>query len=48
MDKYNKEALIDRLNYILKYAEEGRIENIKEEVERLLDEVEHFDVVVPF
>lgn len=48
MDKKNKKALIYRLNWICKYAEEGRIENVKEEVERILDEVEQFDVVVPF
>lgn len=48
MDKKNKDALVYRLNWIRKYAEEGRIENIKEEVERLLDEVEHLNVVAPF
>lgn len=29
MDKSDKEALVYRLNWVLKYAEEGKIENIK-------------------
>ncbi|APQ98559.1 hypothetical protein [Clostridium botulinum] len=48
MDKSDKEALVYRLNWILKYAEEEKIENIKNEVESLIDEINHYDLVVPF
>lgn len=48
MDKSDKEALVYRLNWVLKYTERGDIENIKNELETLIDEIEHFDVVVPF
>ncbi|EQB4335466.1 hypothetical protein ACYJ2V_001153 [Clostridium botulinum] len=48
MDKSDKDALVYRLNWVLKYAEEGKIENIKNEVESLIDEINHYDLVVPF
>ncbi|EPY2285854.1 MAG: hypothetical protein E7210_02215 [Clostridium lundense] len=48
MDKSDKEALVYRLNWVLKYAKEGKIENIKNEVESLIDEINHYDLVVPF
>ncbi|KOR24154.1 hypothetical protein P9J83_15930 [Clostridium sporogenes] len=48
MDKSDKDALVYRLNWVLKYAEEGEIENIKNEVESLIDEINHYDLVVPF
>ncbi|BAQ36509.1 hypothetical protein CBB2_3506 [Clostridium botulinum] len=48
MDKKNKEALIYRLNCIRKYAEEGKLDDIKKEIEKLLDEIKNYDLVVPF
>lgn len=48
MDKSDKEALVYRLNWVLKYAEEGKIEHLKNEVESIINEVEHYDLVVPF
>ncbi|HDK7180795.1 TPA: hypothetical protein PTW06_003611 [Clostridium botulinum] len=48
MDKDTKNALLYRLNWILKYAEEGRLDNIKEEVNNIVDELNNYDLVVPF
>ncbi|MFV3012951.1 hypothetical protein ACLD43_14030 [Clostridium botulinum] len=48
MDKSDKEALVYRLNWVLKYAEEGKIEQLKNEVRSIINEVEHYDLVVPF
>lgn len=48
MDKDTKNALLYRLNCILKYAEEGRMDNIKEEVNNIVDELNTYDLVVPF
>ncbi|AUN19944.1 hypothetical protein RSJ22_00150 (plasmid) [Clostridium botulinum] len=48
MDKDNKKALIYRLDWVLKYAEEGRLDNIKEEVNNIKNELSTYDLVVPF
>ncbi|WP_409068891.1 hypothetical protein ACFLKC_14255 [Clostridium caseinilyticum] len=48
MDKDDKEALIYRLNWVLKYTERGDIENVKNEVESMIDEIEKYDLVAPF
>nr|WP_242568571.1 hypothetical protein [Clostridium botulinum] len=48
MDKRDKDALIYRLNWILKYTEEGRLENIKNEVKSIIDEIYKYDLVAPF
>ncbi|HID0795979.1 TPA: hypothetical protein ACXDAB_003416 [Clostridium botulinum] len=48
MDRDTKNALLYRLNWILKYAEEGRIDNIKEEVNNIKNELSTYDLVVPF
>ncbi|APC82193.1 hypothetical protein [Clostridium botulinum] len=48
MGEDTKTALLYRLNWILKYAEEGRMDNIKEEVNNIVDELNNYDLVVPF
>ncbi|AVQ47266.1 hypothetical protein C7M60_16400 [Clostridium botulinum] len=48
MDKGDKAALIYRLNWVLKYAEEWKIEHLKNEVQSIINEVEHYNLVAPF
>lgn len=48
MKNKDKEALVYRLKWILKYAEEGRMEAIKLETKSIIKEVEKLDLVAPF
>lgn len=48
MDKDTKNALLYRLDWVLKYAEEDRMDNLKEEVNNIVDELNNYDLVVPF
>ncbi|MHB9937946.1 hypothetical protein CF098_07940 [Clostridium sporogenes] len=48
MDKRDKNALIYRLNLLLKYAEEERIEKLKNEAKSIIDEIDKYDLVAPF
>ncbi|AJD28516.1 hypothetical protein G8E05_06290 [Clostridium botulinum] len=48
MDKRDKDALIYRLNLLLKYAEEENIEKLKNEAKSIADEIDKYDLVVPF
>ncbi|HDK7162132.1 hypothetical protein CF055_18790 [Clostridium botulinum] len=48
MDKRDKDALIYRLNLLLKYAEEERIDELKDEAKSIIDEIYKYDLVAPF
>lgn len=48
MKKSDKEVLVHRLKWILKYIEENRVDDTKNEIEELIDEIEKFDSLIPF
>ncbi|WP_163249724.1 hypothetical protein [Clostridium niameyense] len=48
MDEDDKEALKERLNWILKYVDRKDLKSIKQETESLINEINIYGMIAPF